>query len=93
LISRFDDPEYGRLITDLQLAGSRRGNYEGTIDGALSRLEWIRLHGELRGVGQELRDSDSDDEKWLERRWSALVSKAREHRHVLPPKALGGKAR
>lgn len=91
LISRFDDPEYGRLITDLQLAGSRRGNYEATIDGALSRLEWIKLHGELRGVGQELRDSDSGDEKGLERRWSALVSKAREHRHVLPPKALGGK--
>lgn len=43
-ISRFDDPAMSGLITDLCLAGERRGNHEATVEGALKCLRRIRQH-------------------------------------------------
>ncbi|MFQ6048613.1 MAG: hypothetical protein ACE5K7_04545, partial [Phycisphaerae bacterium] len=86
LIGRFEDPSYGRLITDLQLAGQRRGNYEATITGAVDCIRQARVRRELRQAGQQLREAAEPDRP---RHWSAVLSKAREHRHFAPPKALG----
>ncbi len=43
-ISRFDDPETAGLITDLHLAGERRGNFEAVVDGAVRRMQSAREH-------------------------------------------------
>lgn len=42
LISRFESAEHSQMITDLQLDGERRGNYENVIDHVASRLKGIR---------------------------------------------------
>jgi len=87
-VGRFEDPEYGQLITDLQIAGQRRGNYAETIEGALRRLAHIELRRELKDAGQAIRRAGESD--GVEEQWSSLVDKARTHRHVLPPKIIGG---
>jgi hypothetical protein len=89
-VGRFEDPEYGQVITDLQIAGQRRGNYAETIDGALRRLENVELRRELKDAGQATRRAGESD--GVEEHWSSLVDKARTHRHVLPPKMIGGEA-
>ena len=48
-LSEFEEPDMTALITDLQLAGERRGNYEATLQGALNRLSTER---EARSPGQ-----------------------------------------
>ena len=39
LIGRFESPEYGELVTDLQARGERRGGFQAVIDGAVPCLE------------------------------------------------------
>ncbi|MBI4581099.1 MAG: DNA primase [Planctomycetes bacterium] len=51
LIGRFESPEYGRLITDLQTRGERRGGYQGAIEGA---LPWLHSLQERRGTAGSL---------------------------------------
>jgi DNA primase len=38
LIGRFESPEYGRMITDLQARGERRGRFAAVIEGAVPCL-------------------------------------------------------
>jgi hypothetical protein len=38
-ISGFEEPADAALITDMQVAGERRGNYEATLRGAMERLQ------------------------------------------------------
>jgi len=90
-VGRFEDPDYGRLITDLQIAGQRRGNYRERIDGALRRLGQLELRRELEDAGQAIRTAEESDA--MQQYWSSLVGKARTHRHVLPPKIMGGQTR
>ena len=89
-VGRFEHPDYGQVITDLQIAGQRRGNYAETIEGALRRLAHIELRQELKDAGQAIRKAGESDA--VQEHWSSLVDKARTHRHVLPPKMIGGQA-
>jgi len=89
-VGRFEHPDYGQVITDLQIAGQRRGNYAETIEGAVRRLEHIELRRELKDAGQAIRRAGESDA--VQEHWSSLVDKARTHRHVLPPKMIGGQA-
>ncbi|UCD29224.1 MAG: DNA primase [Planctomycetota bacterium] len=41
LIGRFESVEYGRLITDLQIRGERRGGYQAVIEGVIPCLESV----------------------------------------------------
>jgi hypothetical protein len=41
-IGRFDEPELAGCITDLQIAGERRGNHEAIVEGALRCLRNAR---------------------------------------------------
>ena len=88
LIGRFGSPAFGRVVTDLQVAGERRGNYAATLRGALDRLhEWERLHrtaAAARTAPQARRESDREAE---DRALAALNEGARSHRHVLPMSA------
>lgn len=47
-ISRFESIETAQRVTDLQFAGSHRGNYGGTVEGAVARLEQLNLQGRGR---------------------------------------------
>jgi hypothetical protein len=48
VMSRFESVETSARIMDLQLAGQRRGNYSGTVQGALARLRQIREQRRLQ---------------------------------------------
>lgn len=47
-ISRFESIETAQRVTDLQFAGAHRGNYGGTVEGAVARLEQLNLQGRGR---------------------------------------------
>jgi DNA primase len=49
-ISGFEEPAQAALITDMQLAGERRGNYEATLQGALETLKQERGHDAVTGA-------------------------------------------
>lgn len=48
VMSRFESVETSARIMDLQLAGQRRGNYGGTVQGALARLRQLREQRRLQ---------------------------------------------
>lgn len=50
LIGRFDSVETAALITDLEAAGQRRGNFDATVAGAVRRLEQFGNHRRLSAV-------------------------------------------
>lgn len=47
-ISRFESIETAQRVTDLHLAGADRGNFGGTVEGAVARLEQLNLQGRGR---------------------------------------------
>jgi len=47
-ISRFESLETAQRVTDLHLAGADRGNFGGTVEGAVARLEQLSLQGRGR---------------------------------------------
>ena len=49
-LSAFAEPALTALITDLQLAGERRGNFEATLAGAVERLKQEQDGGEASGA-------------------------------------------
>jgi DNA primase len=55
-LSAFQEPELTALITDLRIAGERRGNYASSLQGALQRLKVERAQH-----GPEADDSDSPE--------------------------------
>jgi len=55
LISRFESVETSARIMDLQTAGQRRGNYSGTVEGALARLRQLREQRRLNELAAGLR--------------------------------------
>lgn len=71
LIGRFESPEYGRLITDLQARGERRAAFQTVIEGAIPCLESYR---QARQTAERSR-SDNENE-----RLAALADLARSPR-------------
>ena len=63
-ISRFESIETAQRVTDLQFAGSHRGNYGGTVEGAVARLEQLNLQGRGRQLLSTLfRPADSSGQE------------------------------
>lgn len=54
LIVRMEDARYARLITDLQVAGESRSNYEQTIESARRRIEEVRAERASREAAAQL---------------------------------------
>jgi hypothetical protein len=54
LLSRFEDPAFGELITDLQTQGEHRGSYQQTIEGALVRLRQVAHRRETTVAGRSV---------------------------------------
>lgn len=77
-LSAFEEPEMTALITDMQLAGERRGNYEATLRGALDCLE---LERRTRGYQRWGPKVESSGTAWLKE-----VSLGTESRHHFVPK-------
>lgn len=92
LLARLPDARFGALVTDLQMAGQERGQFERTLDGALACLqhaaflrETVRTVEQLKSperTGSGSSDSDVDD------RLRKLSQDAGKHRHFTPPKWL-----
>jgi len=55
LIGRFESPEYGRLITDLQARGERRGRYGDVINGAIPCLQSCQQARRAAALAEEIR--------------------------------------
>ncbi|UCG32509.1 MAG: DNA primase [Phycisphaerales bacterium] len=51
-ISGFEEPAHAALITDMQLAGERRGNYEATLQGAVETLRQERGREDMAAAGR-----------------------------------------
>ncbi len=57
LIGRFESPEYGRVITDLQARGERRGKFAAVIDGAIPCLQSCQQARRTAALTDEIRKS------------------------------------
>jgi DNA primase len=57
LIGRFESPEYGGLITDLQARGERRGKFGAVIDGAIPCLQSCQQARQTAALTEEIRNS------------------------------------
>jgi len=55
LIGRFESAGYGRLITDLQVRGERRGGYAAVIEGAIACMESAGRSRRTAILAQEIR--------------------------------------
>jgi DNA primase len=55
LIGRFEDPMFARVVTDLQAAGERQGNFEATVQGALCRIREADCMDQAAAAGNEVR--------------------------------------
>jgi len=88
LIARFEEPRFGRLITDLQSAGERRGNFAATIEGAIGRLQEVRAARAAYQIAVRLKqDGGSGDQEDLLRVYEA----SRSHRHFAPRRHLAAR--
>lgn len=56
LIGRFEEEHFGRLITDLQMRGERRGNYAAVIEGAISCVRSCAEARRTAMLAEEIRD-------------------------------------
>ncbi|GAF70864.1 unnamed protein product, partial [marine sediment metagenome] len=54
-IGHFESADYGRLITDLQARGERRGGYEAVIEGVIPCLESIGQTRRAASTAEEIR--------------------------------------
>ncbi|MGQ9650229.1 MAG: DNA primase [Phycisphaerae bacterium] len=57
LIGRFESPEFGRLITDLQDHGERRGQFASVIEGAIACLESFERSRHAAVLAEDIRRS------------------------------------
>ncbi len=93
LIGRFELPAFGRLITDLQERGERRGQYPEVIAGAVACLESVahvrrtmRLAEQIRGQTPGISADGGSAPPSEEERLLALAASAR-NPHFASPRA------
>jgi len=85
LLAMLPDARFGRVVTDLQIAGQRRGRYAETLDGAIKYLQ----HAEILRCQQETaRMLYRGEEKEQEQRLRKLTEQAKNYRFFVPPKWL-----
>ncbi len=91
LIGRFESPEYGRLITDLQDRGERRGQFATVIEGAMACLDAFErsrhaavLADDIRRSRQQAGDQQVPQDE--DERLRALTDAARQS-HFSPVRA------
>jgi DNA primase len=95
LISRFESVETAAKIMDLQTAGQRRGNYSGTVEGALTRLRQLREQRRLDELAAVHRDGSASLPNPHEPAGHELlqVARSRSHfasqRHLATPMTVG----
>ena len=63
LLGQFDDPRFGRLVTDLAEAGERRGNHGATIEGAVECLQRCRKGREAAQAARAAIAGQTDEEE------------------------------
>jgi len=61
LIGRFESLDYGPLITELQLRGERRGDFEKVLGGAVSCLESVKRAREAVSAAKDIRNYQEDE--------------------------------
>lgn len=57
LIGRFESPDFGQLITDLQDRGERRGQYAMVIEGAMACLDSFERSRHVAALADDIRRS------------------------------------
>ncbi|HET6496212.1 MAG TPA: hypothetical protein VFH61_12710, partial [Thermoleophilia bacterium] len=55
LIGRLESASFGRLVTDLQARGERRGGYAAVIEGAVAGLESFERSRQTAALADEIR--------------------------------------
>jgi len=92
LLARLPDARFGRLVTDLEAAGQRRGQYERTLDGAAKHLQHTAVLRRTLQAVQQLRSAgaapDKPTDTDLERQLRKLAAEAKGYSHFAPPKWL-----
>lgn len=80
LIGRFESEQFGRLITDLQFQGERRGQFETVIDGAIGCLDNWRQWREAVELADAIRRNESGtDRRQQDEHLQALSERARQN--------------
>lgn len=81
LIGRFEEPAFGRIITDLQAKGQARGNYDATVAAS---LELIREADRIQETVDAARQASHPDRDAAARAMAAVQEGGRAHRHFAP---------
>ncbi len=95
LISRFESVETSARIMDLQTAGLRRGNYGGTVQGALARLRQLKEQRRLDELAAVHRagPASAQDPHGMTSQELLQVARSRSHfasqRHLATPATVG----
>ncbi len=90
LLARLPDAGFGRLVTDLQAAGERRGQFERTLDGAFACLQHAAFLRDTSRTVEQLKSVErsgqvqSGDE--VDERLRRIAEHAGQYRHFAPPK-------
>ena len=58
LLARLPDARFGGLVTDLQMAAQERGNFDRTLDGALSCLQHAAFLREASRTAEQAKSSE-----------------------------------
>ncbi|MCL2329912.1 MAG: DNA primase [Phycisphaerae bacterium] len=61
LVGRFESPDYGRIITDLEARGEQRARYALTLDGAIACLEDSARQRKTQLVLKDQADANEDE--------------------------------
>lgn len=93
LLGRLPEPRFGQLVTDLQLAGARRGELDRTLDGALQRLQHVAFLRETRRTVEQLKirqrtGTIEGDAASVDDQLRKLSQEAGKHNHFAPSKWL-----
>ncbi|MBN1492124.1 MAG: DNA primase [Phycisphaerae bacterium] len=83
LIGRFESPQFGQVVTDLQTAGERRGNYATTVGGALARLAELAETAKTISAGMEARRPDDREAETRALMAAHVGNRARRRFHPL----------
>lgn len=93
LLGRLPDARFGQLVTDLQMAGQRRGQLDRTLDGAIQRLQHVAFLRERSKTVEQLKfgqrtGSMQADAGSVDENLRKLSEEAGKYSHFAPPKWL-----
>jgi DNA primase len=93
LLAQLPDARFGALVTDLQMAAQERGNFDGTLDGALACLQHAAFLREASRTAEQAKSAErtgavQPDSSSVDENLRKLTEDAGKHRHFAPPKWL-----